>query len=186
MIGCRIVIWGATGSGKTTLARRLGEMLDLPVIELDALHRLTGWQKSKWEDFRFRALIALDANPEQWICDGNHGPLRELVLPRADTVIWLDLPFHVTFPRVVWRTIREARSHTPVSEGSYAGWRRSFFSRDMVFPRAFLQLLQHRRFAAQVADLSRCYPHLDVFRLRSPADVSEFLQCHTPGSGVAS
>jgi adenylate kinase family enzyme len=31
----RVVILGRGASGKTTLARRLGEITDLPVIELD-------------------------------------------------------------------------------------------------------------------------------------------------------
>lgn len=34
----RVVVAGATGSGKTTLARRIGAVLELPVSEMDALH----------------------------------------------------------------------------------------------------------------------------------------------------
>ena len=33
-LGRRIVIWGVTGSGKTSLARGLAERLDVPRIEL--------------------------------------------------------------------------------------------------------------------------------------------------------
>lgn len=34
----RIVVIGSTGSGKTTLANQLAHTLNLPHIELDALH----------------------------------------------------------------------------------------------------------------------------------------------------
>ena len=38
----RVVVAGATGSGKTTLARRIGTVLELPVTEMDALHHGRG------------------------------------------------------------------------------------------------------------------------------------------------
>ena len=50
--GRRILIWGATGSGKTTLARRLGEALNLSVIELDDLFWQPDWQETPAEEFR--------------------------------------------------------------------------------------------------------------------------------------
>ena len=42
VLGKRIVIFGATGSGKTTLARRLGETLGLPVMQLDSIRHERG------------------------------------------------------------------------------------------------------------------------------------------------
>jgi adenylate kinase family enzyme len=41
----RIVVVGTSGAGKTTLARRIADRLQLPHIELDAIN----WQ-SEWRD----------------------------------------------------------------------------------------------------------------------------------------
>ena len=40
----RMVIIGATGSGKTTLGRRVAQKLRLPLVDLDELHWLPGWK----------------------------------------------------------------------------------------------------------------------------------------------
>ena len=45
-----------------------------------------------------RVDAALDAAPDGWVVDGNyHGEARDVVLERADTVVFLDLPFHSLF-----------------------------------------------------------------------------------------
>ena len=38
--------------------------------------------------------------------DGNYTSHLDLRLPRAEAVIWLDLPRYVYFPRTLWRTAR--------------------------------------------------------------------------------
>ena len=40
----RIAITGASGNGKTTLARRLAETCDLRHVEIDALHHGPNWE----------------------------------------------------------------------------------------------------------------------------------------------
>jgi adenylate kinase family enzyme len=42
--GKRIASVGVTGSGKTTLARRLSEQHCIPRVELDTLYWKAGWQ----------------------------------------------------------------------------------------------------------------------------------------------
>jgi adenylate kinase family enzyme len=51
-VGRRIAVWGVTGSGKTTLAQRLGETLGLGVVELDAIRHARGWDSTDWPEFR--------------------------------------------------------------------------------------------------------------------------------------
>ena len=65
----RILIIGAGGSGKTTLARRLAERTGLPLIHLDQLYWHSGWQATPTEEWRSKVdeLIA----GETWIMDGN-------------------------------------------------------------------------------------------------------------------
>ena len=84
----RIVILGCAGSGKTTLARQLGERTGAPVICLDAI-----WQPH-WEEKdvpTFRMLIKKEHAGEDWISDGNFAVASfDIRLPRATLVIWLE------------------------------------------------------------------------------------------------
>ena len=54
VLGNRICIFGATGSGKTTLADRLGETLALPVMHLDNIRHEHGFDSVAWDEMRER------------------------------------------------------------------------------------------------------------------------------------
>jgi len=64
----RIALVGPGGAGKSTLARRLGARLGLPVVHLDAEHWHPGWVETPAEEWaeKVRAL----ASGERWIIDG--------------------------------------------------------------------------------------------------------------------
>ncbi|MGH2481898.1 MAG: hypothetical protein ACRDHW_19775, partial [Ktedonobacteraceae bacterium] len=98
----RIVIVGTAGSGKTTLARQLGTLLDIPAIELDALHWEANWTPAALPALRERVDMALSG--AALVVDGNYSSVRDLTWGRADTVIWLDYNLWVVMTRVVWRT----------------------------------------------------------------------------------
>lgn len=100
----RLMIIGAGGAGKSTLARRVGERTGLPVVHLDALYWHPGWvptPTAEWEA-RVRALVAEEA----WVMDGNYGGTMDIRLARADTVVFLDLPRLTSTLRIVWRSLR--------------------------------------------------------------------------------
>ena len=84
----RIIIIGCGGAGKSTLARQLGEKLQLPVVHLDKLFWLPGWAEREQEDFD--ALLRVEMVKEQWIMDGNFNRTLPERLARCDTVIYLD------------------------------------------------------------------------------------------------
>ena len=97
----RVMVIGGPGSGKSTLARRLHAVTGLPLFHLDQLYWQAGWQpapKDEWE-----RLLAKLAARDEWIMDGGYNGSFHIRMPRADTVIWLDLPRRVAFPRVVKR-----------------------------------------------------------------------------------
>ncbi len=101
----RILILGRGGAGKSTLARRLGELTGFPVTELDRRFwqpGLIATPRDRWVDIQHEFIQA-----ERWIIDGDLGPF-DVLEPRlevADTVIILDF----SLPRCAWRSIRRSR-----------------------------------------------------------------------------
>jgi adenylate kinase family enzyme len=84
----RIVILGCAGSGKTTLARQLGERTGAPVICLDSIWRPYWTEK---DVPAFRSLVKKAHARDEWISDGNFALTTfDIRLPRATVVIWLE------------------------------------------------------------------------------------------------
>ena len=84
----RILIIGCGGAGKSTLARRLGEKLGLPVIHLDKLFWKPGWVESTREEIDEK--INRELQKTQWIIDGNYNRTIPERIKYCDTVIYLD------------------------------------------------------------------------------------------------
>src|SRR5262245_60362525 len=100
----RIVVRGGSGVGKTTLARLLARHLDVPHVELDALHHGPNWAAASAEEMRSSVHAALD-DERGWVVDGNYDEkLADLVLDRAELVLWLDLPLPTKLVRLLGRT----------------------------------------------------------------------------------
>jgi adenylate kinase family enzyme len=101
----RVVILGCAGSGKTILARQLGERTGAPVICLDAI-----WQPH-WKEKdvpTFRTLVQKAHAGEEWISDDNFALATfDIRLPRATLVIWLERP-RCTVPGVQLRACSSA------------------------------------------------------------------------------
>lgn len=65
----RIVILGNAGSGKSSLARQLGEQLALPVVHLDTLFWGPNWTKPVASEFRARVRVSEAVSGSHWICE---------------------------------------------------------------------------------------------------------------------
>jgi adenylate kinase family enzyme len=128
----RVEVVGPSCSGKTTTARRLAAILGVPYIELDALHHDAGWVEASAELLQERVRAALDAAPDGWVVDGTYfGKLGTLVLDRADTIVWLDIPFRTAIRRVLWRTLRRALTREELWNGNRESLRLAL-SRDSI------------------------------------------------------
>ena len=101
-----MVILGRGGAGKSTLARQLGGVTGLPVVELDSLFwhgEHTPAESAEWTECQ-RELVRRDG----WILDGDLGPYDHALdvrLRAADTIIILNF----SFLRCVWRTLLRGR-----------------------------------------------------------------------------
>ena len=169
------VITSASGNGGTTLAKELAARLELPFHELDALFWRPGWAETPKD--QFRELVEPVIAGEEWVIDGNyHGKLGDLILRRAELVIWLDLPVYVWLPRLVRRTVRRALTREPLWNGNRETLRSALLSTDSLLLFA-LRVYRSRR---------RTYParlaRLRHVRLRSTAEVERFLSSVSPAT----
>lgn len=143
---------GRGGAGKSVLGLRLGELIGLPVTELDQAF----WQQglaapdpAHWAEFQHE-LTRRDA----WILDGDLGQYDSALKDRlaaADTVIVLDFGFL----RCAWRTVRRGRERSDY-------WR-------------WIWGYRRRSLPELVRAISAHAPQAAVYRLRGPRMVRRFL-----------
>ena len=100
----RIAIVGGPGTGKTTLAQKLSEILKLPALHLDSVNFKRNWEKI--DDKTRDSIILEKAKEEYWIIDGNYVGTLPKRLERADLVILLDYSTASIIKGVLERTIR--------------------------------------------------------------------------------
>jgi len=171
----RIVIYGVTGSGKTTVARRLSAVLGLPAVELDAIM----WQRPNWEmippeEFRPQVEAAVAAHAEGWVVEGNYASVRDFILSRADTVVWLRYPWRTSFWRVFKRTMRRAWTREVLWGTNRESLRLTFLSKDSLL---WWAIHHHRASIRGVEDsLAEVAHQADVLVVRSPRELEDVVK----------
>ncbi|GAA4675893.1 adenylate kinase [Gordonia humi] len=171
----RISVVGCSGSGKTTVARRLAAALDRPHVELDAIHWGPDWTPASPEEMVARVREATAA--PAWVVDGNYqSTIGRLVWERADTVVWIDPARWRVMWQSVTRTIGRIVSRTELWNGNREDlrglqvWRRE----ESVVWWAWNSFARTRsRYEAALAD-PEC-AHLRFIRLRTRREIERFL-----------
>lgn len=104
----KVAVIGKPANGKSTLSKQLAAATGLPLYALDsALYEANGEEvkRENYEAFHARTLAS-----DAWIIEG-FGPLNSLDsfkqrLAAADTVIYIDLPYSVTYWLVTKRFLK--------------------------------------------------------------------------------
>lgn len=163
----RILLIGSPGSGKSTLARVLGRRFHLPVTHLDRLWWQPGWVELGAE--KFRPLVAEIVAQDKWVIDGNYSNTWDLRMPRADTIIWMDLPRRVC----MWRVMRRAAKQFGKVRGDMAPGCPERF--DMEFFR-YVWNFKASHDERIMETLRRHGRHARIIRLRSKEGMRNFLE----------
>jgi adenylate kinase family enzyme len=142
-LGSCVVVLGLSGSGKTTVAVALARALDAPHVELDALHWEPGWRMTPRETLRARVMAATAG--EAWVVDGNYSQTRDLIWPRATTIVWLDYPLPLVMARLFRRTLWRSLAGVELWNGNKERLWPQFFSRDSLFLWILQQHPKHKR-----------------------------------------
>ena len=168
----RIVVVGCTGSGKTTVARTLAKLLDVPHVELDAHNWEPDWTAAQTDVFRQRVADAVSG--DAWVVDGNYSAVRDLVWPRAALLVWLNLPYRVVAWRLLWRTLRRVFNKEELWNGNREEFRTQFLSTDSLFK---WQVDSFRRLRVSIPQSLEQpeHAHLEVVVLRSGGEVRRWL-----------
>jgi len=168
----RVAVVGTSCSGKTTLARKIADANRIPHIELDAIYWKPNWTPMPIHEFR-RA-VEVKVAMEEWVIDGNYSKVRDIIWPRANLLIWLNLPFVRVFWQAMSRTLKRVITKEELFSGNRETFKLAFFDRDSILWWVIRTHHRRRDEYRKLIDHGH-YPHLKVYELRNSADVSEVL-----------
>jgi len=155
----RVLVAGTSGAGKTTLAARVGTVLDLPHIEIDALFHGPDWVPRTTFDDDVRRF----ADGPRWTTEWQYDSVRPLLAERADLLVWLDVPRSRVMTQVVRRTLRRRLLRQQLWNGNVEPPLRTFLTDPEHIVR--WAWTTHGRTAERVRELGRQRPELPVVRL---------------------
>lgn len=107
---------GSGGAGKSTFARRLGNILNIEVIHLDSLYWRVGWVETPKQEWKKTVEHLITRG--SWIMDGNYSGTLDLRVEACDTVIFLDIARMICIWRVIKRAVEYRNKRRPdMAEG---------------------------------------------------------------------
>jgi adenylate kinase family enzyme len=174
-LGRRVVIVGSSCSGKSTLGERLAALADVPFVEMDALFWKPNWTESSDEEFQARLCTAAAA--DAWVMSGNYSRhTAKGVWPRAETIVWLDLPLRITLWRIVTRSWRRWRKRELLWGTNHESFFRQFelWSKESLITYSIATKRRKDRHLLEAMTDPR-WAHIRFIRLCSPAEISAFV-----------
>lgn len=170
----RVVVYGTSGSGKSTFAAALGKALDVPCIELDLINWLPGWiGRNTTDPSGFLADVKTAIGAENWVATGAYSGVRDIMWKRATDIVYVDLPRNVIMGQVIKRSLHRAASGEDVFPGCKENWARLLTAEHPI--RWAWSTYQRRQaiFDKMVADPT--FAHLRLHRCKNRREVAACL-----------
>lgn len=109
----KVLILGCAGSGKSTFARKLKDIINVSIYHLDMIWHKPDKTNATFEEFDDKLNEIL--KKDEWIIDGNYQRTLEMRLKECDNVFLLDYPFEICFEGAASR-IGKKRDDLPFIE----------------------------------------------------------------------
>ncbi len=173
----RVAVFGNAAAGKSTLARRLAELTDLPLYPLDTIQFRAGRYRADEKDggkIPHGEYLTIHADllaRDRWIIDGFDSVASAWErFASADTLVYIDLPLLTHYRWVTKRFVKGLFRNPEGWPENSPVWRSTLDSYLVVW-RCHRRLTpKYRQLVAAAASEKR------VHHLRSPADILVFLE----------
>ena len=165
----RILVYGVTGSGKTSIAERISTATAIPLHSVDDLTWEPGWVPVA-EDEQRRRIAAICAG-ERWVLDTAYGVWLDIPLARVEVIVALDFPRWLSLFRLIRRSVARAIDRQPVCNGNRESFR-LLLSRDSIIVWHF-RSFDRKRLRIRAWESDPTGPV--VIRLTSPHEVYQLL-----------
>lgn len=166
----RIVLYGVTGSGKSTAAQRISSATELPWYRVDDLAHEPGWVKVAGREQRRR--IAEICARNEWILDAAYTTWRDIAFSRADVLIVLDYARWRSLLRLIRRTITRVVRRTEICNGNRESLR-AVLSRDSILAWHFRSFARKRALIREWIENS---PGPVVHRFERPSELDAWIR----------
>lgn len=169
----RVLLYGVTGSGKSTAAARISAATGLCWTSVDDLTWRPGWVAVPEEEQRrvFAEVCAGDT----WLLDTAYGSWRDLPLARVELIVALDYPRWFSLQRLLRRTLGRAIDKRPICNGNTESWR-EILSRDSIIAWHFRSFRTKRERIAEWTARQAADPTAPrVLRFTRPRDLDAWI-----------
>jgi adenylate kinase family enzyme len=175
----RILVYGVTGSGKTTLAGRISAVTGVPWHAVDELTWEPGWVEVPFDE-QERRIFRICAG-DRWILDTAYSKWSAIPLSRAELIVALDYPRWVSFGRLLRRTAARVVDRRTICNGNRETLRNAV-AEDSILRWHFRSFARKRQRIREWEGRAVTDPSFArVVRLTSPRATRRWLACGCPG-----
>lgn len=158
----KILILGPPGAGKSYLARKLSQKLNIPLVNLDLLYWKENWKPTPVSEFK---KICSDlSEKEHWIMDGNFGTTFDERWSQADYVIYLQPNYLLC----LWRQFTRALFNKKDESRPFG--MRERFNLDLFW---FTKKFENAHGKLIMTYMREKFPQLPVLKVRAAEEVLE-------------
>jgi adenylate kinase family enzyme len=164
----RIVIVGASGAGKSSLAEELSCILRIPCFELD------GSTEQDRPESDLQAYVHRIAGLEAWIVPADYTSIRQILWPRAEAILWLDYPLPFALTRLARREFTVYLIQKVFVRQTYSNFWMKYLNKLQAFRRAFYMHRRNRRNLLSLLQQKE-FTHIVLLRFKKPAQTSAWV-----------
>ena len=141
----KIIIIGNSGSGKTWLGEKMAAVLGIAHISLDSIFWQLGGYNRKRNDVEIETDLKRIQDSESWLAEGVFGHLADQLVPFADALIYIDMPWEECRSNLLNRGSESSRQLDPVkAEENFQAllkWASAYETRDSKASKKYHDLL---------------------------------------------